>query len=125
MKKLKDTNQILRSVTARFKVPAVIRLLYKTARRFVPAVKYSRRGVHERDNYSCQYCGSRKTISIDHIMPVSRGGQSTWENTVSACNKCNGKKGSRTPEEAGMPLMSIPRKPGIFETMNWHDFFPE
>lgn len=121
---IKDSNQFLRSVTSIFRVPAVIRLLYKTAKRFIPTIKYSRRSIHQRDNYTCQYCGHTKDLSIDHIMPVSRGGKSTWENTVTACQKCNSKKGSRTPEEAGMPLARKAVRPNIMDEVNWGDFFP-
>ncbi len=118
---IKDTNHVLRSVTARFKIPSVIRLLYKTAKRFVPVIKYSRKSIHQRDNYTCQYCGSTKTVSIDHIFPVSKGGKSTWENTVTACHRCNSKKGNRTPEEAGMILVRQPCKPIITDTLNWNE----
>jgi 5-methylcytosine-specific restriction endonuclease McrA len=119
---IKDSNQFIRSVTSKFRIPKVIRLLYKTAKRFIPTIKYSRKSVHKRDNYTCQYCGHTKDLSIDHIMPVSRGGKSTWENTVTACQKCNSKKGNKTPEEAGMYLKRAPMKPNIMDQVNWDDF---
>lgn len=121
---VRDTNYVIRSVTTIFKVPSVIRLLYKTAKRFIPALKYSRKNIHSRDSYTCQYCGSQKNLSIDHILPVSRGGKSTWENTVTACMRCNSKKGSRTPEEANMKLSRPPVRPNMMNEIKWDDFFP-
>ena len=120
---IKDSNLFLRSVTSIFRIPSVIRLLYKTAKRFLPTIKYSRKNVHQRDNYTCQYCGYTKDLSIDHIIPVSRGGKSTWENTVTACQKCNSKKGSKTPEEAGMPLKRKAIKPNIIDEVIWNDIY--
>ena len=121
---VRDSNLVVRSISSIFKVPLVIRLLYKTARRFIPVLKYSRKNIHVRDNFTCQYCGHVKEISIDHILPVSRGGKSTWENTVTACQKCNSKKGNKTPEEANMKLSRPPIKPRIIDNINWNKFFP-
>jgi 5-methylcytosine-specific restriction endonuclease McrA len=67
--------------------------------------------IHKRDNYECNYCGSHENLTIDHIIPASRGGMDTWENLTSCCVSCNGKKGSRTPEEANMTLRSKPKIP--------------
>jgi 5-methylcytosine-specific restriction endonuclease McrA len=121
---VKNTNFVIRSVSVIFQIPAVIRLLHKTAKRFIHVIKYSRRNIHTRDNHTCQYCGNTRNLSIDHILPVSRGGKSTWENTVTACQRCNSKKGSRTPEEAGMPLKKLIGKPSIVTNIDWVDFFP-
>jgi len=77
-------------------------------------VPYSRRGVYERDSYRCQYCGifpRKKNMTLDHVHPVSRGGHSTWDNTVLSCLKCNHAKADRTPHEAEMPLMAKPFQP--------------
>lgn len=68
----------------------------------------TRRNVFIRDNYSCRYCGkqlSSEELSVDHVLPKSRGGKDSWENLVTACKPCNSKKGDRTPEEARMPLL--------------------
>lgn len=73
--------------------------------------KPSRRAIHTRDGNKCAYCGSTRELTIDHIMPASRGGQNTWDNLVCACVKCNTKKGNRTPEEAGMYLKTSPNQP--------------
>lgn len=77
-------------------------------------VHLSRRNVFERDQHKCQYCGRRlpKTeLTLDHVLPRSRGGRDTWDNLVLACLKCNLKKSNRTPEEAGMRLTRAPRVP--------------
>lgn len=64
----------------------------------------SRRSIHMRDGYKCSYCGSTRSLTIDHVIPSSRGGLNTWENMTTACCTCNLKKGNKTPEEAGMYL---------------------
>jgi 5-methylcytosine-specific restriction endonuclease McrA len=67
-----------------------------------------------RDHYCCQYCGKKlraDDVTLDHVLPQSRGGPDTWENLVTSCKKCNLKKANRTPKEAGMTLLSQPRKP--------------
>jgi 5-methylcytosine-specific restriction endonuclease McrA len=94
-----------------FPLPTVIRL-----RNYVKIpykeISLSRRNVLHRDNYTCQYCGERRhDLTIDHIFPRSRGGGDSWENVVAACLRCNVKKGDRTPKEAGMLLMTVPRRP--------------
>ena len=69
-----------------------------------------------RDNHTCAYCVKRfqhKELSVDHIIPKCQGGENTWENLVTSCNKCNNKKGGRTPQEAKMPLKIQPTK------LNW------
>ena len=77
----------------------------------------TKRNIYLRDNYTCQYCGSKKveTLTIDHVIPSSRGGENTWENLVAACFKCNSKKANRTPEEADMKLATEPMNP-IYST---------
>ena len=85
--------------------PTVIRLLYYVV---VPykAIPLTRKNVIHRDNYVCQYCGKRnQNLTIDHIIPKSRGGKNQWDNVVTACIKCNNLKGNKTPQEAGMNLL--------------------
>jgi 5-methylcytosine-specific restriction endonuclease McrA len=94
-----------------FLIPTVIRL-----RSYVKIpykeISLSRRNLMHRDNYLCQYCGAnRHDLTIDHIIPRSRGGSDTWDNVVAACLACNVKKGNRTPKEANMPLHVTPRRP--------------
>lgn len=94
--------------------PLVIRLVryIKIPRRL--RLPCSRRGVLARDRDTCQYCGDqpgRLNLTIDHVVPRSQGGQTVWENVVTACRSCNHKKGGRTPEEAHMTLRIKPRQP--------------
>ncbi|MCX6141479.1 MAG: HNH endonuclease [Candidatus Kapabacteria bacterium] len=91
--------------------PSVIRL---SAYLRVPfrKIELSRKNILRRDGYRCQYCGSNQSpLTVDHIIPRSRGGNDIWENLTCACVKCNNKKGNRTPDEAHMRLMSVPKKP--------------
>ena len=92
-------------------IPTVIRL-----RTYVKIpykeISLSRRNLLHRDNYTCQYCGDRRhDLTIDHIVPRSKGGTDSWENVVAACLKCNVKKGDRTPKESNMSLSTTPRRP--------------
>jgi 5-methylcytosine-specific restriction endonuclease McrA len=64
-----------------------------------------------RDLYTCQYCGSRKDLTLDHVVPRWCGGPHTWENLVTCCRKCNLKKGDKTPQQANMKLKKVPRRP--------------
>lgn len=75
------------------------------------AGKPSRALIYKRDDYRCQYCGSSKNLSIDHVIPKSKGGEDTWENMVVACFPCNSKKGDKTLEEAQMNLVKKPKAP--------------
>lgn len=102
-----------RDVTIR--KPAVARLI-KPTRRFKKGVKFSRVNVMTRDNCRCQYCGAKlpmDSLTYDHVLPRKRGGKTVWNNIATACKPCNGVKGSRTPEEAGMPLKQVPFKPKV------------
>lgn len=77
-------------------------------------VHFTKRNVFKRDSYVCQYCGEAFTsteLTIDHVIPRSRGGANTWENCVSACERCNAYKGDRTPQECGFTLIKQPKMP--------------
>jgi 5-methylcytosine-specific restriction endonuclease McrA len=94
----------------------VPRVLLLTAYERVPRrhVRFSRFNIFARDNNTCQYCGrrfARTELNLDHVMPRSRGGLSTWENIVCSCHNCNRRKGGRTPEEARMALVRKPMRP--------------
>ncbi len=97
----------------RVRVPEVIQL--SSFNGFVQhEVHFSRSTLLDRDRSSCQYCGRvfpRPQLTLDHVVPQSRGGDDSWENLVVACLACNVRKGNRTPEEAGMPLLRRPVKP--------------
>lgn len=102
----------IRSPRLSLQLPKTLRLfnLHRSAR----TVKFSRFNIIFRDNFECQYCGqggSVKDLTIDHVIPVSRGGQNTWENVVTACGPCNSKKGNRLLREMGVKLKRDPYKP--------------
>lgn len=98
-----------------FPFPRVLRLVRYVAMRWKSREpRWSRRRVLERDNERCVYCGSRAT-TIDHIVPVCQGGRSTWENTVAACKPCNNRKGSRSLEDVGFSLRTIPTTPSWWQ----------
>ncbi len=98
--------------------PLVIRLRYVVKVPYHRHTAMSRRAVFARDNHKCGYCGSHAD-SIDHVLPRSRGGKNVWENVIAACRSCNLRKRDRTPEEAGMKMMTMPRTP---REMSWIAF---
>ncbi|PYT06383.1 MAG: HNH endonuclease, partial [Acidobacteria bacterium] len=78
------------------------------------SVVFSRKNIFKRDRHTCQYCGAQpgpESLTIEHIVPRSKGGVSSWENCVLACVACNKRKADRTPEQAGLKLRTVPRKP--------------
>jgi 5-methylcytosine-specific restriction endonuclease McrA len=99
------------SVVAAFPVPNVIMLNYYVRVPRGDVRKVSRRAVLARDSNRCQYCGSRSHLTIDHVLPRSRGGTNSWENIVTSCAPCNARKGDRLPREADMVLKAAPRPP--------------
>ena len=103
----------INSPSQAFKLPAVIVLKTIVKFRFT-TVACNRANILWRDKNQCQYCGNHFNINhltLDHVLPKSRGGQNTWENLVAACKKCNQKKGSRTPKESGMRPLRKPFRP--------------
>lgn len=99
------------SATRVFRSPSVIRLIYMI-KRPRPRVKLTRREVFIRDNFTCQYCGRQAgDLTIDHVVPRSRGGPHTWDNLVSACKTCNHRKGGKSLHEARMTLRTLPKEP--------------
>lgn len=103
----------IRTVAAAFPAPSVVRLIRRLRHR-PPFVRFSRENVYLRDSYQCQYCGkqcSNSELTLDHVQPRSRGGKTSWRNLVTACVTCNRDKGRLTPDEAGMPLRTEPRRP--------------
>lgn len=117
-----DEGKRFRSSQEEFLCPTVIRLV-----RYVHVPRRFRRQVTNtflfaRDDYTCLYCGKhrrqlrgRQFLTRDHILPVSRGGENLWGNVATACSPCNNRKGDRTPEEAGMPLLRFPREPNYVQ----------
>ena len=92
--------------------PLIIRLL-NYIKYYVRNVAPSRNRIYKRDGNECVYCGSKKQLTIDHVMPKSRGGKNEWTNLVACCFKCNLKKSNRTPEEAKMTMKHNPFVPQI------------
>ena len=114
---LKDSAKTLRSSSgAVFKVPAVMRLIKLIRTLYRTGVAFCKKNVFIRDGFKCAYCGTaRLRLTIDHIIPKSRGGTSSFENCVAACKPCNIKKGYQTPTEAKMYLNVRPVQPTISE----------
>jgi 5-methylcytosine-specific restriction endonuclease McrA len=110
-------DKLIRTVSRVFKAPAVIRLLTRLKLKF--NVRLTRKNIVIRDRYRCRYCGNEGTLSsltLDHVIPRSKGGKFTWENIVACCLDCNSKKGDRTPLAAGMSLLGgTPRRLDMFE----------
>ncbi|MDT5155990.1 MAG: hypothetical protein QOH51_347 [Acidobacteriota bacterium] len=108
-----DGERVLRSPSAVFRVPSVVRLRrYVNVRRRRQTAGMKRLRIFVRDRFRCQYCGQKRSaheLTLDHITPRSRRGGSTPENLATACVSCNTRKGSRTPEEARMPLLTTQR----------------
>ena len=125
---VKASNTPLRAGTFEFIRPIIIRLLNYVKFR-LNKLKINRQRIYKRDGHQCTYCGNRKNLTIDHIIPKSKGGQNTWMNLVTCCSSCNRLKDDRTPEEANMKLNILPYEPTIFtDIVNssigtmWEDF---
>ncbi len=110
---------VLRTISKSFPVPSIIRL-----QRYVnvpyKGIALSRQNIMRRDQFRCLYCDSTKDLTIDHIIPRSRGGESNWTNLGTACMRCNTRKGDRTPEEANMQLKHKPKKPSLTSFLVLH-----
>jgi 5-methylcytosine-specific restriction endonuclease McrA len=99
--------------SARFPIPSVIRLAHHIHRPR-PRIRLSRRAIFRRDGYRCQYCGRETAhLTLDHVVPRSRGGAHAWTNLVSACAMCNRRKGGKTLVEAHMNLLNKPTEPHV------------
>ena len=129
---VEELGRPLRSAARNYVWPHVIRLLsYVRVPKSVQR-KISRRALFARDGWRCQYCGAETgKLTLDHVVPRSRGGESIWENVVTSCAPCNLRKGNRTAEEAGMHLPHPPRAPApsLFVTLSapripdgWHTY---
>ena len=110
-----EYDRTVRSVSLRFQLPSVVRLhrYVRSIRRF-GLVPCSRKNVFIRDKYKCQYCGvqcNQKTATIDHVIPKSKGGKTSWDNVVCCCDQCNRKKGSHFLHETNYTLNKKPRQP--------------
>ena len=110
----------LRSASDTFPWPHVIRLLHYVRVPRAVKRKISRRALFARDGHKCVYCGSSGRLTLDHVVPRSRGGDSVWENVVTSCAPCNLRKGNRLPEEIEMRMHITPRAPtpALFVTLS-------
>lgn len=125
-------DKLIRSVTFEIRMPAVIRF-FRAIKGKKRAIKFSRENVYLRDRGTCQYCRvkvPRTDFTYDHVIPKAQGGQTTWENVVVSCTPCNQTKAGRTPEQAKMPLLNKPAKPGklpeaIRMTFMWQKGMPD
>ena len=108
-----SADRTIQGVGRTYPMPSVVRVLRHFKRDRI-RLRFSRLNIYARDAFTCQYCGGRRQtedLTFDHVTPRSRGGRTTWENIVACCIPCNAEKADRTPGEADMKLLSIPRKP--------------
>ena len=108
---LESYKEDIHSPSTTLSLPSIVRLR-DFVKNHTMDVILTRKNLLVRDNFECQYCSSKKTpLTMDHVNPKTKGGLDTWENLVAACKSCNQKKSDRTPEEAGMVLNRIPKRP--------------
>lgn len=110
---LREHDHHIRAAMRAWRAPAVVRLL-RGIRQGRRPIRFSRVNIFTRDGHRCQYCGARKPpgeLTYDHVLPRHMGGRTDWLNIVTACGPCNLRKGGRTPEQAGMRLLSRPVQP--------------
>lgn len=118
VKVLKYSDHVIHCVEQVIKAPAVVALIKIVRMVYRHKVPYSKKNVLVRDQHRCCYCGIKsKTLTIDHVIPRSRGGMTDFDNCVACCKKCNDLKAARTPREASMTLLKRPFQPTIAEFM--------
>lgn len=110
---IKEGTKILRSEKIEFKAPTIIRLLNYVKIKFFKVV-LTKRNIMIRDGFKCVYCSDPNNLTIDHLIPKSKGGKNDWYNLVTCCDTCNKKKGDKTPDEAKMTLLRKPFKPNYY-----------
>jgi len=125
-------DRLVHSPSFEMKLPSIIRMLYYI-KRPMQKVALTKKNVLLRDDYTCQYCNLKgeRMMTVDHVLPKSKGGPSTWENLVCACMRCNNRKNNRTPEHANMRLKRRPKAPKYIPWIRvkrntlpgeWHQF---
>lgn len=133
--RVEDADSVLRTPTRAVPVPSVIRLARYVRRPIRQKVAFNRRNLFRRDDHRCQYCGRRGSdLTLDHVIPRSKGGPTSWENVVACCRPCNARKRDRTPEQAGMALARAPKAPrfvfssayGLLQDVDpiWKNYLP-
>jgi 5-methylcytosine-specific restriction endonuclease McrA len=115
-----EYDEVVRSPSTEIRIPSVVVLkdYVKPQKR----VAFTRFNLFLRDEFSCQYCGSRGDLTFDHV--VARGGVTSWENVVAACSRCNLRKGAKSLRQSGLSLRKPPRQPGAEELRNMGRRFP-
>lgn len=111
---LEEHTATIRTVRFSLKIPSVLKLKYYVRVKRPMHIRFSRENVYVRDDFHCQYCREKyhaKSLTLDHVIPASQGGKKTWTNIVTACIRCNQKKGGRTPDQANMLLWKSPAQP--------------
>jgi len=111
----KDGEECISTIHRKFCIPEIVRLTHQD-KMFKKSINFNRRALYRRDNYTCQYCGCKpgsEELTIDHVLPRYHGGLTTWDNCAVACVGCNSKKAARTPAQAGMKLLSVPKRPKL------------
>ncbi|SFI22808.1 HNH endonuclease [Jannaschia pohangensis] len=117
-----EYEEVVRSPTTTIRIPSVVVLKdYVAPQR---RVAFTRFNLFLRDEFCCQYCGSKGDLTFDHVVPRARGGVTSWENVVAACGQCNLRKGSRSLKQVGFNLRRAPRQPSAPELMNMGRRFP-
>jgi 5-methylcytosine-specific restriction endonuclease McrA len=117
-------HHLIRSEKLVLKMPAVIQLHHYVNPRNYQTMRFSKENIFFRDNYTCAYCGQRfcKTqLTLDHVVPFSRGGKKTWSNIVTACHECNNKKGDRDLHQLEFKLLTQPHKPPIYNYLTYYN----
>jgi 5-methylcytosine-specific restriction endonuclease McrA len=112
---LESYEEKINSPSVQFQIPAVVRLR-KYSKSKPMRIRFSRGNIYNRDNKTCQYCGESARLSdltMDHVIPKSVGGKTTWTNIVTCCKTCNTAKANRTPQQAGMRLIARPEYPNV------------
>lgn len=129
---LEESDFAVHSPNMTIPLPSVIRMRYYVRKPHM-VVPFSRTNTFLRDRYTCQYCGRKRSVfelTLDHVMPKSRGGDACWENVVTACKACNERKGNRSLEEAGMRPIRRPRAPQFTPMLSavfrdeWRKYIP-
>lgn len=126
---LREYDNPITTTVGNFVRPLIIRLLRYINYHKKKDLKISRLKIYQRDGYKCVYCGTHKKLTIDHVIPKSKGGKNTWENMATCCSDCNSKKGNKTLQESNMKMLIKPYKPSVFSELVvgnaskiWEDF---
>ena len=113
--------KLVRTVSQRYLIPAVLVLKKMIRRKYKRCVTWSRKQMWLRDDQKCQYCAihlSTSKYEVDHVIPRDKGGKTSFENCVTSCRKCNQKKGNQTPRQAGMSLLKLPKALTVSEAVH-------